>query len=109
MSSVDGNYLKMQGEALARLQVAYQAETQAQQARAQFAAEKAVQRLREEVGATSSSEGQDRGMPSVGEQGEGTSPRDRGLSKRERRESGGDGVPLPLQAEGMGLRLDVRA
>jgi hypothetical protein len=111
VTSVDGNYIKMQGEALARLQVSYQAETQAQQARAQAASEKALQRLHEEVGSMASSEGQHRGMETVGGRGEGSS--ETGENPRHRNKSGeGDGESkdvLPLAPEGSGLRLDVRA
>jgi hypothetical protein len=109
LPSVDGNYLKMQGEALARLQVAYQAETQSQQARALVASEKAIQRLREEVVALSRSDGQDRGMAAVGERGEGASqdkPRRGPGGRREKQELDLD--VFPPKADGSGLRLDVR-
>lgn len=110
MTSVDGNYLKMQGEALARLQVSYQAETQAQQVRAQAASEKALQRLHEEVASMASSEGQHQGTEVIGGRGEGSS--EHGKSPRRRSQSGeGDGasqeVPPP-RLEGSGSRLDVR-
>lgn len=110
MTSVDGNYLKMQGEALARLQVSYQAETQAQQVRAQAASEKALQRLHEEVASMASSEGQHQGMEAVGGRGEGSS--EHGKNPRHRSPSGeNDGaspeVPPPWPEES-GSRLDVR-
>lgn len=110
MTSVDGNYLKMQGEASARMQVAYQAETQAQQVRAQAASEKALQRLREEVAAMASSNGQDRGMEALGERGEGSSENEAGSRRRKR---SGDAIPVTLEgpppmAGGTGTRFDVR-
>jgi hypothetical protein len=49
MRGVDGNYLKMQGEMLARMQVAYQAEQTAQQTRAQAQSVEALRQLREQV------------------------------------------------------------
>ena len=49
MHGVDGNYLKMQGEILTRLQVAYQADQTAQQTRAQAQGQEALRQLREQV------------------------------------------------------------
>lgn len=49
MRGLDGNYLKMQGEMLARMQVAYQAEQVAQQTRAQTQNLEALRQLREQV------------------------------------------------------------
>ncbi|GEM_PF-2278121 len=111
MTSLDGNYLKMQGEALARMQVAYQAESQAQQVRAQAASEKAIQRLREEVLAMASSEGQDRGMAPVGSQG-GAPPKGQRRGRGPRSE-GPEGAAAEASIgapdDGRGSRLDVRA
>lgn len=57
MRGVDGNYIKMQGELLARLQVAYQAEQTAQQTRAQAQSLEALRQLREQVESTYRSDG----------------------------------------------------
>ena len=49
MRGLDGNYLNMQGDASARIQVAYQAEQNRQQIRAQVEASEALRKLREQV------------------------------------------------------------
>lgn len=49
MRGLDGNYLNTQGDALARLQVAYQAEQNRQQLRAQTEAMNDLRKLREQV------------------------------------------------------------
>lgn len=49
MRGLDGASFQMQGELLARLQLAHQMESVAQQTRAQAQAQQALQRLREQV------------------------------------------------------------
>lgn len=49
MHGLDGNYLKMQGDALARLQVAYQSEQNRQQILAQLESVDNLRKLREQV------------------------------------------------------------
>ena len=49
MRGLDGNYINTQGDALARLQVAYQAEQNRQQLRAQTEAADSLRKLREQV------------------------------------------------------------
>ena len=49
MRGLDGNYMNTQGDASARLQVAYAAEQNIQQARAQAEAMDTLRKLREEV------------------------------------------------------------
>jgi len=49
MRGLDGNYINTQGDALARIQVAYQAEQNRQQLRAQLEAADALRKLREDV------------------------------------------------------------
>jgi FPC/CPF motif-containing protein YcgG len=49
MRGLDGNYINTQGDALARLQVAYQAEQNRQQLRAQTEAADSLRKLRERV------------------------------------------------------------
>lgn len=49
MRGLDGNYLKMQGDALARLQVAYQSEQNRQQMLAQLESVDNLRKLREQV------------------------------------------------------------
>ena len=49
MRGLDGNYINAQGDALARLQVAYQAEQNRQQLRAQTEAADSLRKLREQV------------------------------------------------------------
>jgi hypothetical protein len=49
MRGVDGNYLNTQGDATARMQVAYQAEQNRQQIRAQMEASDTLRKLREQV------------------------------------------------------------
>ena len=114
MPQVDGNYLKMQGEALARMQVSYQAETQAQQVRAQVAGDEALRRLREEVEQLSPSDGQDRGPLGVGpwdEKQPGGGARKGTPSRGKSVEAGPEAAPEapPHDAEGRGSRIDVRA
>jgi hypothetical protein len=70
MHGVDGNYLKMQGEMLARMQVAYHAEQMAQQSRAQAQSMEALRQLREEVEVATKSDAQNQ-PPRVDEKKEG--------------------------------------
>ena len=49
MRGLDGNYINTQGDALTRMQVAYQAEQNRQQIRAQTEAADALRKLREDV------------------------------------------------------------
>jgi hypothetical protein len=49
MRGLDGNYMNMQGDASTRIQVAYLAEQNVQQARAQAEAIDSLRKLREEV------------------------------------------------------------
>ena len=49
MRGLDGNYLNAQGDALSRIQVAYQSEQNRQQVQAQIGAQDALRRLREQV------------------------------------------------------------
>lgn len=73
MRGVDGNFLKMQGEMLTRMQVAYQAEQVAQQVRAQTQGFEALRQLREEVGVATRSDAQNQ-PPRVDEREEGNPP-----------------------------------
>lgn len=109
MPSVDGNYLKMQGEALARMQVAYQAESQAQQTRAQAASQKALQRMRETVEAMKPGEGAERGLPRIGERGEGSSAGEHGSERGEKQPSSDSKSGAEDERGPSGSRLDVRA
>src|SRR5260221_8880529 len=49
MRGLDGNYINTQGDASTRMQVAYQAEQNRQQIRAQLEAEDSLRKLREQV------------------------------------------------------------
>lgn len=109
MPSVDGNYLKMQGEALARMQVAYQAETEAQQTRAQAASQKALQRMRETVEAMKPGEGAERGLPRIGERGEGPTAEHHRREKQGKPTFSGPGPEAEDERGPSGSRLDVRA
>jgi hypothetical protein len=111
VTQVDGNYLKMQGEALARMQVSYQAESQAQQVRAQVAGDEALRRLREEVEQLDPSDGQDRGPLGVGPRDEkppGSGSRSGAFSRGKTAEKVSVAA-IPPDAEGRGSRIDVRA
>jgi hypothetical protein len=113
VQGVDGNFLRMQGEALSRLQVGLQAETQAQQVRAQSATEEDLRRLREEVAATETSKGEDRGPSAVAERGADSSgnraspggTRADGKTARPAVEEGEIIPPPPF----LGSRIDTRA
>ena len=108
MQGLDGNYLKMQGDSTARMQVGLQAEVQAQQLRAQAASDEALRRLHEEVVDLNRFQGQEEGPLEVG-------PRDGGTSKQPFGTRGDSGTgdskandderpPIP----GLGERFDVR-
>jgi len=75
MHGLDGNYIKMQGELLARMQVAYQSEQTAQQTRAQAQNLEALRQLREQVDVTAKTDAQNR-FPLVNEKREGGSSGD---------------------------------
>ncbi len=113
MQGVDGNYLKMQGEMLARLQVGLQAEAQAQQTRAQSASEEALRRLREQVVEMEASRGEDRG-PSVIDGRSGRSAGNRPGNEGSRTD-GSESRPANEEGEiippppGLGSRIDARA
>ena len=51
MRGLDGNYINTQGDAVARMQVAYQAEQNRQQIRAQMESTEELRKLREDVNA----------------------------------------------------------
>ena len=57
MRGLDGNYINTQGDAIARMQVAYQAEQNRQQIRAQMESAEELRKLREEVNAAEKKEG----------------------------------------------------
>jgi hypothetical protein len=73
MRGVDGNYIKMQGEMLARMQVAYQAEQTAQQTRAQAQSLESLRQLREQVDVAAKADTQNH-PPRVDEKKEGHTP-----------------------------------
>ncbi len=70
MHGVDGNYLKMQGELLSRLQVGTLAEQTAQQTRAQAQSVEALRQLREQVQTMAQSDARNK-APLVEEKNEG--------------------------------------
>lgn len=57
MKGLDGNYLNTQGDASARMQVAYQSEQNRQQIRAQLEAVDTLRKLREQVNETEKKNG----------------------------------------------------
>ena len=92
MRGLDGNYMNAQADALARIQVAYLAEQNVQQLRAQAQAAESLRKLREEVleSQAGASSGALAGV--VENQGE----RSRGRAGRGLKEGG---KPSPLEKE----------
>ena len=56
MRGLDGNYINTQGDAIARMQVAYQGEQNRQQIRAQMESTEELRKLREDVNAADKKE-----------------------------------------------------
>ena len=111
MRGLDGNYINTQGDALARMQLAYQAEQNRQQIRAQLETADELRKLREEVNAAEKKDAT--GGPSVVKDDQGASSQGQAFEQemsfgQGRPETSSESKEEKKTTEGFPPHIDIR-